>query len=249
MTLARRCKIQQLLLEAYRRWGVSLIYLGEFASARDHLEQGIALYDPRQHRSLAFLWDDPGVWCRTFAAWVRWYLGYPDQALKSSLTRLPWPGSCLTPIAWFALSLLLAPSIPPGGASSSRAGRGSYCPLDRAGVSAMVAAGSYPAGLGAGRARAGRRRDCPDTPGLGRLAGYRGRAKTAIFSCLAAEAYGKVGQAEEGLTALVEALAVVDKTGERLWEAELYRLYGELSLRAGETANGRTGKKFEVAPF
>ncbi len=45
-----------------------------------------------------------------------------------------------------------------------------------------------------------------------------------------------------------EALTVVDKTGERYYEAELYRLYGELSLRAGETVNGRTGEKSEVAP-
>ena len=33
----------------------------------------------------------------------------------------------------------------------------------------------------------------------------------SIFLALLAEAYGKVGQAEEGLTALAEALAVVDK--------------------------------------
>ena len=47
---------------------------------------------------------------------------------------------------------------------------------------------------------------------------------------------------------LAEALALVDRTGERFYEAELYRLYGELSLRAGETANGRMGEKSEVAP-
>ena len=37
---------------------------------------------------------------------------------------------------------------------------------------------------------------------------------------------GKVGQVEEGLTVLAEALAQVDKTGERYYEAELYRLKG-----------------------
>jgi predicted ATPase len=47
---------------------------------------------------------------------------------------------------------------------------------------------------------------------------------------LLAEAYGEVGQTEEGLTVLAEALAVADKTGERYWEAELYRLKGELLL-------------------
>jgi predicted ATPase len=47
-----------------------------------------------------------------------------------------------------------------------------------------------------------------------------------------AEAYGKAGQAEEGLAALAEAFAVVDKNGERFYEAELYRLKGELTLQS-----------------
>ena len=47
-----------------------------------------------------------------------------------------------------------------------------------------------------------------------------------------AEGYGKTGQAEEGLTLLAEALGLVQKTGERRWEAELYRLKGELTLQA-----------------
>ncbi|MBI3303221.1 MAG: hypothetical protein HYZ72_14230, partial [Deltaproteobacteria bacterium] len=52
------------------------------------------------------------------------------------------------------------------------------------------------------------------------------------FLALLAEAYGKAGQAEEGLSALAEALAKVDKTKERREEAELYRLKGELSLKS-----------------
>ena len=58
---------------------------------------------------------------------------------------------------------------------------------------------------------------------------------------LLAEAYGKTGQVEEGLTALAEALDAVDRTGEHMYEAEMYRLYGELSLRMGERETGRTG--------
>jgi predicted ATPase len=53
---------------------------------------------------------------------------------------------------------------------------------------------------------------------------------------LLAEAYGEVGQTEEGLTVLAEALAMVDKTRERYWEAELYRLKGALLLRRGSPA-------------
>jgi predicted ATPase len=43
-----------------------------------------------------------------------------------------------------------------------------------------------------------------------------------------AEAYGKKGQTEEGLSVLTEALELVEQTDERYWEAELYRLKGEV---------------------
>jgi predicted ATPase len=60
---------------------------------------------------------------------------------------------------------------------------------------------------------------------------------------LLAEEYGKVGQPEEGLTVLAEALAIVDKTGERYYEAELYRLRGELTLQeANQKAKGKNQK-------
>jgi predicted ATPase len=45
-----------------------------------------------------------------------------------------------------------------------------------------------------------------------------------------AEAYGHIGQTETGLRLLAEALAVMDRTGERWWEAEVHRLTGELLL-------------------
>jgi predicted ATPase len=49
---------------------------------------------------------------------------------------------------------------------------------------------------------------------------------------LMAEVYGGMGQAEEGLALVAEALTVVNNSGERHWEAELYRLKGELLLNA-----------------
>src|SRR6185503_4794727 len=51
------------------------------------------------------------------------------------------------------------------------------------------------------------------------------------YLALLAEAYGRVKQTEEGLTTLDEALAVVEKNGERFYEAELYCLKGELTLQ------------------
>jgi predicted ATPase len=51
------------------------------------------------------------------------------------------------------------------------------------------------------------------------------------FLSLLAEAYGKLGQAEQGLSILAEAQALADESQERLWQAELYRLKGELILK------------------
>jgi predicted ATPase len=41
-----------------------------------------------------------------------------------------------------------------------------------------------------------------------------------------------MGQVAEGLTAVAEGLTMVDKSGERYWEAELSRLKGELTLQS-----------------
>ncbi|NOT56580.1 MAG: hypothetical protein HOP18_18430 [Deltaproteobacteria bacterium] len=60
---------------------------------------------------------------------------------------------------------------------------------------------------------------------------------------LLAEAYEKTGQVEEGLQALAEALTVVDKNGERFYEAELYRLKGKLTLQAQGYSYKSTGEK------
>jgi predicted ATPase len=57
-----------------------------------------------------------------------------------------------------------------------------------------------------------------------------------------AEAYRKDGQVEEGLTTVVEALAFVERTEERFYEAELHRLKGELTLKKSKVK----GRKSEV---
>jgi predicted ATPase len=59
---------------------------------------------------------------------------------------------------------------------------------------------------------------------------------------LLAEGYGTAGRAEEGLPLLTEALAVVKHTGEREYEAELYRLKGQLMLQQFQVS----GSKFQV---
>jgi len=63
---------------------------------------------------------------------------------------------------------------------------------------------------------------------------------------LLAEAHGKVDQVEEGLKALAEARDLVQKTGERQWKAELYRLKGELTLQQSKVQSPKS--KVEESP-
>jgi predicted ATPase len=82
-SLAQRVHDPTLLLEAHFALGVSMLWLGEMAPAHTHLEQGIALYDPQEHRALAFRTGvDLKVWCLSHAAQVLWMLGYADQAVQ-----------------------------------------------------------------------------------------------------------------------------------------------------------------------
>jgi tetratricopeptide (TPR) repeat protein len=56
-----------------------------------------------------------------------------------------------------------------------------------------------------------------------------------FWSAIRAQAYAAVGRAAEGLEAVNEALAVVQRTGERHAEAELHRIRGELLSMTGGT--------------
>ncbi len=75
-----------------------------------------------------------------------------------------------------------------------------------------------------------------------------------------AEAHLIVAEADDGLRALTKAFALVNDTGERYWEPELYRIKGELLLLSGgsegeaeecfnqalEVARGQGAKSLEL---
>ena len=84
-TAAKR-RDSTLLLEAHHSLWATLSIIGELGAAREHLETGLRLYDPHEHRGHAAVYGghDPGVCCRNFLSLVSWELGYPDQALRLS---------------------------------------------------------------------------------------------------------------------------------------------------------------------
>lgn len=238
LRLAQRAQDPLLVAVGHLSLGWVLVHLGEFTSARAHLEHMIAFYDPQQHRSLAFIYGhDHGVTSRAWEAWPLWFLGYPDQALKRSREALALAQELDHPFTLaFALSV---------------AGAGFH--LYRREVQATQELNerlirlSAEEGLVFYRAIGTIQRGWLQTEagqvdeGIAQMIEgaaiwqARGTMAYRVF-CLAllAEAYGKAGKIEEGLSVLPQALDAVEKTGERYWAAELYRLKGELLLMQGD---------------
>lgn len=85
LKLAHAAQDDGLMVEAYGTAGVTLFYLGELTRARDHLEQGMVVYDPQAHAGHAFRYgQDPWVACSAFHGQTLWLLGFPDSGLQST---------------------------------------------------------------------------------------------------------------------------------------------------------------------
>jgi predicted ATPase len=233
LSLAQRAQDPAFLLEAHRVMGQTMYWLGEMAPARAHLEQAIALYDPQQHRSHAFQYgQDPGVLCRGFAAMPIWMLGYPDQALQSTKEALNLAQEFTHP-----LSLVFAVQF---ATFLHQFRREAQAVQERAEVLMTLSTEQgFPQWLGYATVLRGWALTVLGEGEEGIAQIHKGLvARRALgaqlnrpyFLSLLAEGYGEVRQPEEGLAVLVEALDTVNKTEERNWEAELYRLKGELLL-------------------
>jgi predicted ATPase len=221
-----------LLLEAHSALGASLFRLGEFSAAWAYLEQGITLYNPQQRRSRAG--SDPGVLCLLHAAWVLWLLGYPDQALNRSHEALTLAQDLSHPFS-LAFALNFAAEVHrlrrEGQVAQKRAEAAITLSTER-GFTVWLTGGIILRGWAL--AEQGQQEEGIAYMRQGlmtcRVTGIE--SGQPHYLAMLAEAYGKGGQAEEGLAMLAEALAMVDKNGEREWEAELYRLKGQLTLQS-----------------
>jgi predicted ATPase/class 3 adenylate cyclase len=231
--MAQRAQDPALLLEGKRIVGSTIFWLGDFATARAHLEQGAALYDPQQHRSHAFEYgQDPGAACLSLAAWPIWGLGYPDQALQSIDKALTLAQEAAHPFS-LAYALTWASTV-------SQLRREAKALQERTealitlcserGFPFFLAFGTILRGWAITAQGAGAEGIAQVHQGLVAYRATGSELHRPYFLSLLAEAYGKVGKPEEGLTVLDEALAIVDNTEERNWEVELHRLKGELLL-------------------
>jgi class 3 adenylate cyclase/predicted ATPase len=230
LSLATNVADPVLILEAHHALGVHYCTTGEFEQGLEHLEQAINLYNPANHKSHAYTYgQDPAVLCRIHAGFAFWFLGYPDQTLNKNNE---------------ALALVQELSHPATSAMAAAFGAQLYQFCGDVQAAAKLAATAVDLSI---------RHELAFTRAMGTIIGgwalsqqgekeagiqrmRRGlellRATDAVttvgyFSSLLADAYGEVNKSEEGLKVLVG----IDSGREKHWEAELYRLKGELMFK------------------
>jgi predicted ATPase len=224
-----------MLLAAHRALGSTLFYLGETALAHTHYTRGMALYDPQQHRALAFLYgEDTGVICHSLSAWALWFLGYPAQGLAQSqhavtlAQQIDHPFSLGFTLSCAAIFHQFRREVC---ATQERAEAATLLAKEQ-GFPVWMAFGAILHGWALAQ-QAGRAQEGIEQINQS-LRAYRATGAELArpyFLALLAEVHGILGEPEAGLTALAEALTLRDTTGERAWEPELYRLKGELLLQ------------------
>jgi tetratricopeptide (TPR) repeat protein len=215
--------------------GFILCPMGEFTLARSHLERGISLYDPALCDAYRAVYSvlDPGVVSLGWLAMTLCLLGYPDQALERGqravglARKLAHPFS-LT-LSWRRSSQFY---------HLRREGKESLSSADEClrlateyGFEETFAPG--PVGRGCALIELNRMEEgipeLEDNIAAARATGY----ELGLTQSLAAlgNGYAKVGRVRDGLSAVAEGLAVSEKNSERWFDAELYRIRGELFLK------------------
>ena len=231
LTVAQRLSERTYQLEAHRALGTTLFFRGQLPAALGHLYQAMELYAPDSPQVSDVL-GDPQVSCLIYAARTLWCLGYPEQsrmrcqqalALAQRLSHpysLVWSQSFVADLDQLrgeddvALTVIEASL-----AEASKQGLPYWEARGRV-MRGLILAKQGHTQEGIGQMR----------QGLAAMRTTGAELNRAYFLAQLSEAYVRAGQAVVGLEAVSEAFALVDKGGERWWEAELHRLQAELLL-------------------
>ncbi len=219
---------------AHSNFGSACLWRGEFPAAREHFDQAIAAYD----RDIARYLPMPMalvVPSRSQMSWVLWMLGYPEQAYARSEEALELAHRLGRP---FSISFALVYAITlahfrrdysalrPRAESLMEIARESGFPYWSAVASmvigrTLVGEGNYAAGII-------RMREAMAT-----LVETGGELIHCYALSLLAEAYLGAREPEKGLATIAEALKQVRASGQRMHQAEIWRLRGELIMQHG----------------
>ncbi|MBI1734181.1 MAG: AAA family ATPase [Candidatus Rokubacteria bacterium] len=242
LELAARFGTNRVGVIAHQAHGTTLLHMGQLARALEHLVEGTKLYERRApDADEAFREvNDPGVMCLAFQGQALCLLGRLDEAQERAEEAIALARECAHPFSQaFALcaSVLVAFGRNQPAYAVERVEKALAVSRDHGfplwWAASTILAGWVAAATGRpehGLAQLRRGLAGWDSIGAGNLRPY--------YLTLLADACRVAGEVDAGLVATSEALAAVEATGERLWEAEIHRLEGELLRLRGSAAKG-----------
>ncbi|HET9978766.1 MAG TPA: AAA family ATPase, partial [Burkholderiaceae bacterium] len=220
------------------QWALAniLMHQGEMDTAVRRMDTCRAEYDRLEHRPAAV--QDPGVMCLAYSAWSMWQLGFPDQALErvdavvARAERLGHKFSVGVAHGFRAAVLHFRGEDQAARESAERA----ILTCEEGGFAVWLAHagvihGRVVAALGDTAAGIDEMQHAYE-----RWTATGAVVTTPFYLALRAEGLALGGRREEALALLEEALAIVERTGERYYEAEVRRLTGRLVLESAERA-------------
>lgn len=214
-------------------------WLGEFTAARMYLEQAIPLYD-MQH-SLAYrgvYGRDLGVGCLTNLGVMLWILGFPEQALQCSRDALDLAQTLEHPVglanahAW-AAQLHWLRHEPQEAQRQAEIAIPYAAKQNRRLWWAMSLGIRGMALMEQGQVEDGMHQIRQALDAYRKLGSV---ATTAFYLTGISSSYAIIGQVQEAMSVLSEALANVETGEHQTWAAEVYRLKGELLLEQWRSA-------------
>jgi len=229
--LAGRLNAPDLTLQSQQALAVTTLCLGEPAATVGHTEEAVRLYDRDRHRDHSYRFgQDPAVACQAFGAVALWLLGKPDSAARLSDAAVR-HGRELNHPSTLALALHFAAMVHQLRRDGART---RACAAECDALSAEHGLSFWRAGsavmTGWALAAAGHADE-----GIARLRqGLTAWRETgsvtyrSYYLGLLAEVLAARGRVVEAGRVLEEALDLARQTREGLYEAELYRLRGEL---------------------
>jgi predicted ATPase len=250
LELARQQHDPLVLAAGHRMRGNTAWWQGELSEAQTHCRQGLAGYDPAQHRLSAVSYgQDSGVVCGFMGALALWALGSPDQALQGMgetlalARRLAHPMSLAQALHFSAHlhQLRREPQVARAQAEAALA----LC--TEQGIAPYRAWSLLPRGWALAQQGEVAEGIAQIRQGFATVRAMGIGVAWPWWLATLAEACGQVGQLDEGLRAVEEALAAVQRNEEGHYEAEVYRLKGELLLQEAPTHQEAAEAQFQQA--
>jgi TOMM system kinase/cyclase fusion protein len=248
--LAQRTADPTHSLEAHTALGSTLFHVGDYAAARTHLDQGIALTDLAAQRAQGLHHGEaPGVRCLGMVALTLWCLGYPTQAVQRSQEALALAQTLAHPYSLSSAQHLAAFLHQRRREAPAVQGQAeALLTLATAqGFQGYVRYGTCWQGWAfamQGRGETGR---AQLRQGLAAFVATGQGLARPLCLVLLAEAAGHAGQVEEGLHLLAEARTTFEASGRGDLLTEAYRLQGAFFLRQATSSPAQAEACFQQA--